>query len=85
MPKIKVLQVDQWTSTGNITDFTMKDFGLGKVQGGDSAAVKVIFGGSAMIRWVDKDDRPPIAHVWFRTDRKTRKLKLFKANYDSSD
>jgi hypothetical protein len=45
--KMKVLEVDQWTSTGNVEKFSFKDFDLEKVKGGDSEAVKLIFAAKA--------------------------------------
>lgn len=83
--KIKVLEVDQWTSTGNVQNFTMEDFNLGKVKGGDSEAAKQIFGGHAAIREVSPQDAPHIGEVWYISDPQSNKLKFYKANYDSSD
>jgi|GEM_PF-2379207 len=83
--KMKVLEVDQWTSTGNISDFSMKDFDLEKLEGGDSGAAKQIFGGHAVIREVSENASPSIGEVWFISDQETNRLKFWKANYDSSD
>ena len=85
MAKIKVLQVDQWTSTGNITDLSLENFELEKVEGGDSEAAKNIFGGHAIIREVNENDEPSIGYVWFKTRKKTGKLVFWKAHYDSGD
>ena len=82
---ITVLEVDQWTSTGNIKDFSMEDFTLNKVKGGDSEAAKQIFGGYAAVREVRESDSPSIGEVWFISDPQSHRLKFFKANYDSSD
>lgn len=81
---MRILEVDQWTSTGNITDFSFEDFDLQKVSGGDSAAAKVIFGGNARLREVSETDRPYLGTVWFRQGP-TGKLEKYLANYDSSD
>jgi len=83
MSKIKVLELDQWTSTGNITDFTLEDFELQKVKGGDSKAAQLIFGGHAIIREVEELQTPPIGNVWFRLGV-NGKLQFYKSNYDSS-
>ncbi len=82
---MKVLEVDQWTSTGNVTDFTMDDFELENVHGGDSEAIRKIFGGSSRVIEVSENASPSIGNVWFRTDPNTGKLVYYKANYDSSD
>lgn len=83
--KIKVLEVDQWTSTGNIEQFTMDEFNIDRVSGGDSEAAKKIFGGYAAVREVRKEDSPHIGEVWYISDPQSNKLKFYKANYDSSD
>jgi len=92
MAKIKVLQVDQWTSTAkNIKDFTLEDFEprnlrktLSLLCGGDAKAIQKIGIANATIREVEENSRPPIAHVWFITGP-DGKLRFFKANYDCSD
>jgi hypothetical protein len=81
---MKVLETDQWTSTGNVSDFGFHDFNLDKIHGGDADAVKNIFGGSARIKEVPDDWNPPIGSVWFIEDPETQKFKLWKCNYDSS-
>lgn len=63
----------------------MENFNLAKVVGGDSAAAQTIFGGHAKIREVDKEWFPSCGRVWFIADPETGKLKLYRANYDSSD
>jgi len=81
---MKILEVDQWTSTGNIEDFTLADFVICDVRGGDSAAARKIFGGKAEVREVDEADRPPLGTAWF-IEGDNGKLKRWKTNYDSSD
>lgn len=83
MAKIRVLVVDQWSSTGNITDFAMQDFELDRVRGGDSEAVRTIGIASARIREVEENWEPSIGNVWYRSGP-DGKLVWFKANYDSS-
>jgi len=82
--KIKILEVDQWTSTGNVKNFTFKNFEIGKVGGGDSEAIRQISGGHAIIKEVDENDYPSKGNVWFRAG-KNGKLEYWKSNYDSSD
>lgn len=81
---IKVLEVDQWTSTGNITDFSFDDYERSKVSGGDSDAALKLFGGTSRVKYVSETDRPSVGNVWFN-EGPTGKLVLYKANYDSSD
>lgn len=83
MAKIRVLEVDQWSSTGNIEDFTMEDFELRLVGGGDSETVRAIGIASARICEVEESWEPPMARVWYRTGP-DGKLELYKYNYDSS-
>jgi len=86
---IKVLEVDQWTSTGNVANFSMEEWEkdtqgtLAKVAGGDSEAIKVIFGGRARVLTVHDFSQPYIGDVWFKEEN--GKLVLYKCNYDSSD
>ena len=82
---IKVLEVDQWSSTGNIRDFGFSDFDIKKVKDGDSEAARAIFGGHSKIMEVEENDRPDIGNAWFIEDSNTKKFVFYKANYDSSD
>lgn len=81
--KVKVLEVDQWTSTGNVEKFSFKDFDLSKVKGGDSEAVKLISAAKVQVKEVEESAEPPIGHVWYREGSKG-KLKKWKSNFDSS-
>lgn len=80
---MKVLEVDQWTSTGNIGDYNFETFELSRVEGGDSLAARQIFGGHAKIREVSENSYPSKGEVWFIEVGGT--FELWKANYDSSD
>lgn len=88
--KIKILQVDQWTSTGNVKGTKLEDWErdrqgmLSSRSGGDSEAIQQIFGGSARVREVRESETPDLGEVWFRPDA-DGVLELWKANYDSSD
>jgi hypothetical protein len=80
---MKILEVDQWTSTGDVERYNFETFDLNKVSGGDSEAVRAIFGGHAVIREVAEEDNPVIGCVWFI--ELNGYFKQWKANYDSSD
>jgi hypothetical protein len=84
MTRFKVLEVDQWTSTGDVGKYTLDTFELSEVAGGESAAARAIFGGSARILEVDETRHPQIGSVWFRPGPDGR-LVRYAANYDSSD
>ena len=80
---MKVLEVDQWTSTGNVEEFNFETFELQNVQGGDSLSARLIFGGHAAVKDVDEDAQPTIGHVWYVEAH--GKFIRYKVNYDSSD
>ena len=86
---MKILEVDQWTSGGDFSNFKMEDFerdpqgSLLKIKGGDAEAVRGIFGGHAKVRDVYDHSTPSIGHVWLR--EMNGKLEVWKTNYDSSD
>jgi hypothetical protein len=82
--KIKILEVDQWTHTGNIEELAIKNFDIKKVKGGDSETIRKIFGGHAVFLEVDEDERPSEGKVWYRITRGGR-FKFYKENYDTSD
>lgn len=86
--KIKIVETDQWTSTGNVTKFTLEDFereeALDKIQGGDSEASRSLGIASGRVKEVDENARPRIGNVWFKPGE-SGKLELWKSNYDSSD
>lgn len=84
---IEVLEVDQWTSTGNIKEQSWDDLkakGIDAVSGGDSEAARVIFGGDFRFKEVDERSSPGIARVWFIKGADGRP-ELYKYRYDSSD
>ena len=85
MAKVKVLEVDQWTSTGNIEQYSFSDFDLGKVSGGDSETIRKIGIAGASVMEVEEADSPSIGRVWYR-EGKNGKLERWneKANCDSS-
>lgn len=80
---INVIEVDQWTSTGNIKEQDFNTVGLQDVEGGDSLAAKQIFGGSFRRKTVGEDEHPTMGTVWFKRGP-DGKCELYKYNYDSS-
>jgi hypothetical protein len=83
--KIKVLCVDQWTSTGNVGEMSFADFDPAKVSGWVADAIRKIGVSSAQIFEVTETESPRLGTVWFKEDPKTGKLVRWKTNYDSSD
>lgn len=92
MPKVTVLEVDQWTSTGDLGKFTMAEveqlLKKGKkpeVHGGDSEAIRLLEIDQWKIREVDEQWMPPLARVWFIEGPDGKLTKWYgKENYDSS-
>jgi hypothetical protein len=85
--RFEILEVDQWTSTGDLASHDWEDlrrFGVYAVHGGDSEAARAIFGGRLMFRQVTADDRPFIGHVWYRRGPDGKPVP-YLAHYDSSD
>lgn len=81
---IRVIQIDQFTSTGDIREQDFEAVTLNSISGGDSLAAKVIFGGSFTVKEVSIDDSPRIGYVWFKKGE-NGKCALYKSNYDTSD
>ena len=87
---IEVLEVDQWTSTGDLRTHdwdALKASGISSVSGGDSGAAKAIFGGHFVFKEVCMKELargPFIGHVWFKKGA-DGKPELWLTNYDSSD
>lgn len=84
MELIDIIEVDQWTSTGNIQKQNFDEVGLNTIEGGDSESAKVIFGGAFKRLKVKPTDSPWIGRVWFVKGR-DGKCEFYKASYDSSD
>lgn len=86
--KIKVLELDQWSGTGDLSQLTMTMFEsdpvgtLQKIEGNDAKAVRTIFGGSAKVKEVSLNARPNIGSVFYKEE--DGGLVLWKSNYDSS-
>lgn len=87
--RFRVLEVDQFTSTGDVDGTKLADWELNPSdklrsrKGGDSEAARVIFGGNARIKDVAENDEPYLGYVWFREDEQGL-LFRWKFNYDSS-
>lgn len=81
---IRVIQIDQFTSTGDIRNQDFDAVTLSSISGGDSLAAKVIFGGSFAVKEVNLNDDPRIGYVWF-IKGENGKCTLYKSNYDTSD
>lgn len=84
---IDVLEVDQWTSTGDVKLHlwdALKASGLDAITGGDSRAARLIFGGRLRFYQVNPLLQPSIGSVWF-TRGEDGYPKFYRANYDSSD
>lgn len=81
---IRVIQIDQFTSTGNIREQDFDAVTLSKITGGDSQAAKDIFGGCFSVKEVNLTDSPRIGYVWFKKGE-NGKCVMYKSNYDTSD
>ena len=81
---INIIEVDQWTATGNIEDLKFDEVGLDHISGGDSEAVKVIFGGSFKRKQVEETAMPNLGYFWF-IKGENGKCKFYKGNPDTSD
>jgi hypothetical protein len=80
-----ILEVDQWTSTGNIMSIPWTELqtqGVDAVSGGDSEAARLVFGGRLHFYEVDDDAEPQIGNVWYIED--DGYPAVWKYRYDSS-
>ena len=82
--EIEVIEVDQFTSTGNITSLDFDTVAYEYISGGDSETARVCFGGHFNKRKVKITDSPNIGRVWFKRGE-NGKCEQYKANYDTSD
>lgn len=81
--KFDVLEVDQWTSTGDIENYSLATFDANNINGGDADTIRRLGISYAEIITVFGDQNPSIGRVWYKED--DGKLKKYKWNYDSSD
>ncbi len=83
-----VYETDQWASFQvRQQRLTLADLEKtsGEVYGGDADSVRLIFGGGHIYRReIGMNERPGQARVWFTPDE-NGELRVYLANYDSSD
>lgn len=87
---VEVIEVDQWSSTGDITEHSFEDVKacinacgpdeVPDIEGGDAEAAQAIFGGRYEVKEVDEDARPRKAMVWY-VEGENGEMKQYKANY----
>ena len=88
--KVKVLEVDQWTSTGNVAGTKMEDWvakpkEMLETRSGEHAeSARTVFGGHAVIREVYETSEPSMGNVWFRPNENGI-LRRWKFRCDSGD
>lgn len=84
---MKIIEMDQWSSTGDVKKFSFaqweSDEAFNQLKGGDSEAAKQIGIGRAVVREVNETDRPSIGTVWFKCGP-DGSLEYYKSNYDTS-
>lgn len=81
---MKVIEVDQWTSSGNMETIPFDSVSLEQITGGDSEAAKTIFGGHFEIKEISEGDSPTIGNVWFKKGTDGN-CEFYKSNFDTSD
>lgn len=81
---LEIIEVDQWTSSGDMQNQDFDTVDIDKVSGGDSEAVKRIWGGHLKKYRVFESKRPSIGNVWY-VKGYDGKCKLYMYNYDTSD
>ena len=87
--RVKVLEVDQWTSTGNVGGTRLSDWETDRgkmlclLTGGDAPAIRSLGLNHAVVREVYESSEPSMGNVWFKPDE-NGVLKSWKYNYDSS-
>ncbi len=84
MSEVNIIEVDQWTSTGDMKERDFDTLELKDIEGGDCMAARMLFGGRFIRRIVPEIGSPMIGSVWFRKGA-DGKCELWKFNYDSSD
>lgn len=84
MTLVKVIEVDQWTSTGNISNHRFDDIVRSAVRGGDADTAQDLGIASFDRLVVPMESEPPKGKVWFRRGL-NGEMELWKTNYDTSD
>jgi hypothetical protein len=67
-----------------LDDFESGRLNIDDIKGGDTDAIKKIFGGELMVRLVPEAHTPYSGSVWFRDNPDTGKLEIWKERIDSS-
>lgn len=85
-----VIEMDQWSSTGDLEDWSFEqmveaietgpDNHVPAIKGGDAEAAQGIFGGDYSVKEVGEDDRPRKGLVWF-VEGEDGGLERWKYNY----
>lgn len=88
--RLTVLEIDQWSQTGNIEDFefselreiieSCEDDEVPNIEGGDAEAARALFGGRFDVKEVDPDEDPSKGYVWF-TEGDDDEIEEYKHNY----
>jgi hypothetical protein len=83
---IEVIEVDQWTSTGDIEQqiFSVVSIFPAAIHGGDSEAARELGIDMFKMKRVRAEDSPPMARVWY-VEGDDGYCKFWKATHDSSD
>jgi len=73
--EVEIIEMDQWSSTGDLDDWTYKqmkdaieigpDTHTPAIKGGDAEAAQAIFGGDYTVKTVSESDIPRKGLVWF--------------------
>jgi hypothetical protein len=84
--KVEILEIDQWTSTGNVKAFSwteLKKHGIDCITGGDSETIRIVSGGTFLFRQVNETEVPRIGNIWMIENEKGYPT-IWKTQYDSS-
>jgi len=86
----EVIEMDQWSSTGDLDEWTfeqmkntienLKDGHAPAIEGGDAEAAQAIHGGSYAVKEVGGDDSPRTGRVWY-VEGEDGGLERYKWNY----
>jgi hypothetical protein len=84
MRYMKVIQVDQWASTGNIKDLDFDTVSRPAVVGGDATTAVELGIASLKVLEVSPEAEPPEGFVWYKRGA-DGKCEYHDGNYDTSD
>jgi len=87
---IEVIKMDQWSSTGNLDEWTyeqmkdtienLKDGHAPAIEGGDAEAAQKIHGGRYAVAEVEDEETPPKGMVWY-VEGDGGDLERYKTNF----